>query len=268
MKKLLKEKVTLVTGSGRGWGRSIARAFAAQGAKVIVTSEIKEEVNESVETIKAENGFVVGKVVDLTKDGQIHGLVDDILNKFGNLDVLVNNAARRSLKTFKEMTFQDFEITQQVNIRSAVLMCKLLLPQMIHQGGASIINVSSNAGLRGRHKEVDYSTSKFAVEGFTQALAVELKEHNIAVNAISPGGMDAEVFIKPTDMTQQAYESLNEIEKSKWTDSLIMTEAFVYLAMQRGEGITGERILALALSERIRKEGWGLKFVPMDRIVA
>ena len=89
---------------------------------------------------------------------------------------------------------------------------------------------------------------------------MEIRKHNIAVNTITPGGMSAGVRIKPTSLTQEAYDALPENEKKQWVDSIVSTEAFIFLGMQDGSGVSGERIMAYELSEQIRKEGWQLKY--------
>ncbi len=187
-----------------------------------------------------------------------------MLGDYGKLDVLVNNAAQLPIKPFEAFTIQEIDQVLRVNLNGALALISLFLDQMKDQGGGSIINVSSNAGVRPFENESIYCASKFALEGFTKSLAIEIKPYNIAVNTITPGGLNAGVRIKPTSLTQADYDLLSEAEKSKWVDSIVMTEAFVFLALQRGGGVTGERILAYEVSERIRKEGWDIRYQRMD----
>jgi NAD(P)-dependent dehydrogenase (short-subunit alcohol dehydrogenase family) len=174
------------------------------------------------------------------------------------VDVLVNNAARLPRLSFEEMTMANFARTLAVNLLAPVLSCKLCLESMKAQGKGSIINVSSAAGAKGFLLETDYCASKFGLEGFSWSLAMEVQQYNIAVNVVTPGGGKVRTPIKPTSMSQAQFEALSSEERAKWVDPIVMTEAFVFLAMQDGNGTTGKRIEASALSERIREEGWNL----------
>lgn len=261
---LLKDKVALITGAGRGWGQSIALAYTRQGAKVIIAARTQSEIDRTVEMIRAEGGAAEGLVLDVSSLDSCRHALSMVQEQFGRLDVLVNNAAQLPIRPFEEFSIEDMERVLRVNLNGPLMLIELFLPMMKQQGGGSIINVSSNAGVRPFENESLYCASKFALEGFTKSLALEIKKYNIAVNTITPGGLLAGVRIKPTSLTQADYDQLSEAEKSKWVDSIVMTEAFVFLALQRGAGVTGERILAYELSERIRQEGWNITYARMD----
>ncbi|HHY88904.1 MAG TPA: SDR family oxidoreductase [Chloroflexi bacterium] len=261
---LLKDQVALVTGAGRGWGQSIALAYTRQGAKVVAASRTQSEIDNTVAMIQAEGGQAVGFTLDVSSEDSCRRAMDFILEKYGRLDVLVNNAAQLPVKPFADFTIDEFTRVLRVNLVGALMLTSLALPVMKRQGGGSIINVSSNAGVRPFENESIYCASKYALEGFTKSLALEVRGDNIAVNTITPGGLLAGVRIKPTSLTQAEYDALPPEEKAKWVDSIVMTEAFVFLARQRGGGVTGERILAYEMSERIRKEGWDLVYERMD----
>ena len=252
----LKNKVALVTGAGRGWGQSVALAYARYGAKVIVVSRTQSEIDHTLSLIHEEGGHAIGKSVDVADDMALQSLHDWVIGTYNRLDVLVNNAAVLILNEFEHLTQHEIDLTLNVNLRAVLMLCKFFLPDMIRQGEGSIINVSSNAGVMGFEKESIYATCKFGLEGFTKSLAMEVKKHNIAVNTITPGGMDAGVRIKPTSLTQQDYDALSEEEKKQWVDSIVSTDAFVFLAVQNGNGVTGERIMAYELSEKIHQHGW------------
>jgi NAD(P)-dependent dehydrogenase (short-subunit alcohol dehydrogenase family) len=262
---LLENKIALVTGAGRGWGRSICLALAKEGAAVVAVARTQAELEETAGLVRGEGGQLELMRVDIEKQGEIMTLADMVLAEFGRLDVLVNNAAQLPIKMFEEMTMEEFEKVLRVNLFAPVLLCKLFLPVMQRLGGGSIINVSSNAGVMGFERESAYCTSKFALEGFSKSLAMEVQKYNIAVNTITPGGFRAGVRIKPTSLTQEEYERLSPEEQKQWVDSIVMSEAFVYLACQDGGGMTGQRILAYELSEQIRREGW--KIQPKDEAV-
>ncbi len=257
---LLKDKITLITGAGRGWGQSIALAYARQGAEVIAVSRTQSELDRTAALIQAEGGRVVTMSVDVSQENAVRQMAAKVLADYGRLDVLVNNAAQLPLKFFQDLTIEEWDRTLAINLRGPMLGCKFFLESMKRQGRGSIINVSSTAGVQGFVKETTYCASKFGLEGFSQSLAMELREHNIAVNTVTPGGASAGVRMKPTSLTQAGFDALAEAERAQWTDSMDYTEALVFLALQDGQGVTGQRILAYELSERIRKEGWNIEY--------
>jgi NAD(P)-dependent dehydrogenase (short-subunit alcohol dehydrogenase family) len=260
---LLKDKIALVTGAGRGWGQSIALAYARQGAQVIAISRTPSELDRTAALIQAEGGRVVTMSVDVSQKDAVRRMADKVLSDFGRLDVLVNNAGQLILKTFEELSIEEWDRTIAVNLRGPMLACKFLLPSMKQQGQGSIINVSSMAGVKGFVKETAYCASKFGLEGLSQSLAMEVQQYNIAVNTVAPGGASAGVRMKPTSLTQAEFDTLSELERAQWTDSILYTEALIFLALQDGHGVTGQRILAYELSERIRREGWNIEYGPL-----
>jgi NAD(P)-dependent dehydrogenase (short-subunit alcohol dehydrogenase family) len=256
---LLKDKVTIVTGAGRGLGQSVALAYARQGARVIAVSRTQSELSHTAGMIEAEKGCVETLSLDLSQDTAVQQLIDHVIHKYGRVDVLVNNAARLPRLTLQEMSMASFEKTIVVNLLAPVRACKLCLEPMRAQGRGSIINVSSAAGVKGFVQETDYCAAKFGLEGFSWSLAMEVQTDNIAVNVVTPGGGKVRAPIKPTSISQAQFEAMSAEEKARWVDPIVMTEAFVFLALQDGQGVTGQRFEANALSERIREEGWNLQ---------
>ena len=218
---LLKDKITLITGAGRGWGQSIALAYARQGAHVIAVSRTPSELDKTAALIQAEGGRVMTMSVDVAREDAVRQMADKVLARYGRLDVLVNNAAQLPLKTFEELTLEEWDRTLAINLRGPMLGAKFFLEAMKRQGRGSIINVSSTAGVKGFVKETAYCASKFGLEGFSQSLAIELQVYNIAVNTVTPGGASAGVRMKPTSLTQTEYDALSESERAQWTDSLL-----------------------------------------------
>ena len=253
---LLKDKVTLITGAGRGWGQAIAQVYARQGAKVIAVSRTQSELDRTAALIAAEGGHCHIMSVDIADDASVQKMVDDVLETYGRLDVLVNNAGVLYNKSFEDTTIADWDLILNVNLRGTFLTCKAFLNTMKAQGGGSIINVSSRAGIMAFAEETAYCASKWGLEGFSKALADALQPYNIAVNTISPGG----AHIKPTSITQAEFDAMSEAERAKWDDPMIITEAFVYLALQDGSGLTRQRVAALPLSDQIREHGWDVTY--------
>jgi NAD(P)-dependent dehydrogenase (short-subunit alcohol dehydrogenase family) len=259
---LLKDKITLVTGAGRGLGRAVAMAYARQGARVIATARTQTELEGTAEMIRAEGGVVRILSADIALTSAVQQMAEQVLSDFGGIDVLVNNAARLPLVLFEEASLEEWDRTINVNLRGPFLTCKLFLDSLKRRGAGSIINVSSRAGVEGFPRETAYCASKFGLEGFSRALAIELRAHNIAVNTITPGGVSYGVRIKPTSVTQAQYDAMNEQDKAQWQDPMLLTEAFVFLALQDASGTTGQRIYAYPLSEQIRREGWDIQYKP------
>ncbi|NLE76297.1 MAG: SDR family oxidoreductase [Chloroflexi bacterium] len=259
---VLKGKVAWVTGAGRGLGQGVVQMYARHGATVIAISRTLAELERTREIARAEGTDIVIKAVDLHDEAALRALADWTLQEFGRMDVLVNNAARLPLKYFTDMTMDDWDRTLNINLRVPVLTSMLFLPTMLAQGEGHIINVSSGAAVKGFLKETDYCASKFALEGFTKSLAMELHDHNIAVNAVTPGGKRGGVRIKPTSVTQAQFDALPPEEKAKWGDPIDLCESFVWLALHGSKDLTGKRVYAWDLSDLCRRQGWDVTYDP------
>ena len=208
----LSGKVAIVTGAGgrHGIGRAIALRLAQEGADVVVT-----DIQRSTDTIRREDrdsGWqglpsVVGEIEALGRQGlglysdvsdsaQVSGMVSQTLDKFGHIDILVNNAGSqpgRDRVLVVDLEEDAFDEVMRVNVKGTYLCSKAVAQHMISRGGTGkIVIISSGAGKRGRARFAAYCSSKFALIGFTQALAQELGPHHINVNAICPGLVDTE----------------------------------------------------------------------------
>jgi len=241
----------LVTGSGRGFGQSMAVAYASEGAHVISTSRTWSELKNTEEYIRAVAGRVSTIPCDLSDDESVKALIKAI-KELGGVDVIVNNAATSPWKTINDMTMEDWDLVQAVNLRAPFLLTKLLYESIAKRGGGSIINISSGSSRFGFMAELAYCPSKFGLEGLTQCLAMELKLHNIAVNSLNvsaPPGLR----LKPTELTEEEAEGMPEEIRVKYAtvESMVQnfTDAWVFLALQKGDGITGQRFRTRTLAE-------------------
>lgn len=262
----LRDSVVLVTGAGRGWGRSIALAFARAAAKLVIVSRTGTEIRETARLIKDEGGDVYAFSADLGTDDGINKTFTTIQEKYKKLDVLINNAAILKYKKLNNTTEEEIKLLTNVNLLSYLLLCKKFLVGMIERQRGCIINVSSNAGIWPFENETVYAATKFAIEGFSKSLALEVKGYGIPVNTITPGGTEKGIRMKPTNMLESEFEGLDPAERGKYTDSMKYTEAFLYLAKQDGARITGERVLAYELSESIRQDGWGVEYQHLEQV--
>jgi NAD(P)-dependent dehydrogenase (short-subunit alcohol dehydrogenase family) len=256
---LLQDKIALVTGGGRGIGRSVAVAYAEQGAKVIAIARTAEELATTECRVRDVGGQILTLPMDISQDDQVAMLQERILGEYGRLDILVNNAAEMLLTMFDDMTIADWDRTLNANLRAAFVLTRAFWDAMKASGGGSIINVSSYSAVSGWKEEVHYCASKWGLDGFSRALAVEAFPYNIAVNALDTG----KVKFKKTSWTDAYFASLPVEYRARFADSSLVTPAFVYLAMQRADGVTGRRLKADELSGRIQREGWQIRLEPV-----
>jgi len=183
----LQGKVALVTGAGRGIGRGIALRLAQDGADVVVNDVNLENVNKVAEEIKLLGRKSLAIVADVSKGNEVYGMVDQVVAEFGKIDIMVANAGIAQVKLVVELTEEDWDRVFAVNARGVFLCDQAAAKQMIKQKSGKIINCASIAGHSGFSMLAHYSATKFAVVGFTQALAKELGPYGITVNAYCPG---------------------------------------------------------------------------------
>lgn len=257
--KTVKGKVILVTGSGRGFGRGMAYAYAVAGAKVVTASRTVSELKSLEKSIKEKGGEVLTVPTDLTDDKAIQDLKEKVMDEYGCLDVLVNNAATSPWKRFDDMSAKDWDLTLDVNLRAPFLLSKAFVVSMREQRQGSIINVTSKSSEIGFLAEVGYSPSKFGIEGLTQCLAMELQQDNIAVNSLGVGAPPG-LRLKPTELTLAEANNMPEEIRSLYADDASMAEAFTdawsFLALQNAKGVTGQRFGTRQLAEYLRINDW------------
>ena len=208
--KLLKGKNVIVTGASRGIGRGVVDLFVRHGANVAFTYRSSDEKAKILQKdLSVFDCQVNGYKSDAScfKDSQC--LVDNVLEDFGGIDVLVNNAGITKDNLLMRMSEEDFDKVIDINAKSVFNMTKAVLSHMLKNKRGSIINMSSVVGVKGNAGQANYSASKSAINGFTKSVALELGSRNIRCNAIAPG------FIE-TEMT----ESLGIDTVKQWTDKI------------------------------------------------
>jgi NAD(P)-dependent dehydrogenase (short-subunit alcohol dehydrogenase family) len=186
----LENKIAVVTGASKGIGYAIAESLLKSGAKVFICGRDKADLKHALEKL-SEFGNVEGEVCDVRSEAQVKMMLDEATRVFGGIDVLVNNAGIGIIgKTVEEMSASEFEQTLQTNLFGVFYACHHAIPRMRVRGGGYIINISSLAGQNAHPKMAAYNASKFGLNGFSEALMQEVREHNIKVTAICPGSVN------------------------------------------------------------------------------
>jgi NAD(P)-dependent dehydrogenase (short-subunit alcohol dehydrogenase family) len=188
----LQNKVAIITGAASGIGRATALAFAREDANVVVAdlqeaSRLGTESPPTVAAIRAVGGQASFVQTNVTRRAEVEALVDNTLQRFGQIDILVNNAGMFIRNPITEVSDDEWDQVMDLNIRAYFFTCRQVIPHMLKQGGGKIINLSSIHGFRGTGAATTYCASKGAVENLTRQLAVEYGANNIHVNAIAPG---------------------------------------------------------------------------------
>lgn len=226
-------KVALITGASQGLGKALALAYAERGAKLVVNSRSENSLRPVADEAENKGAEVLAVAADVSDAGDVQKLVDATVERFGRIDVLVNNAGvlgpRVEILEFPE---DEWRKVIDANLTGPYLVSKAAIPHMPE--GASIVNLVSGVSVEGRAEWGAYSVSKFGIESLTQILAAELEERGIRVNAVDPGGMR-------TDMRAAAYPDEDPSTKITPEEN---TDVFLYLASDESEGVTGERFKA------------------------
>jgi 3-oxoacyl-[acyl-carrier protein] reductase len=229
----LKGRVAIVTGGARGMGRAICLALARQGVDIVtcdrgkdlpfaVPLASKDELEDTVVEIKRTGCRAFGLIADVSKTEEVKEVVDSALKEFGKVDILVNNAGLGGIvKPCQEVTEEEWEMVQNVNLRGPWLFCKYVIPHMLKQGNGRIINISSVGGLVAMPAPVaPYICSKHGLIGLTRALAWELAPYKVTVNAICPGAVDTPMLRKTAErMGMEMDEGLKA-----WTEPMLFKE--------------------------------------------
>ena len=213
-----KNKSVFITGAARGIGKSFADAFAKEGAKVAIGDINIEQANNTIKEIG--NGSIAIEL-DVTNQKSIENCVNSIINDFGCIDILINNAALFTAAPIKEITREDYNKVFDVNVAGTLFTLQAVAKHMIKRGkGGKIINMASQAGRRGEPLVAVYCATKAAVISITQSAGLNLISHGINVNAISPGVVDGEHW-DGVDAFFAKYENKQLGEKKKEVDKNI-----------------------------------------------
>lgn len=232
--KKLDGKTALITGGSKGIGKGIAEAYLKEGAQVIICGRTETFLKQTCDKLQVY-GDISYIVCNIGKLDDVRNLAKTVEEKWQKLDILVNNAsilgARSTISEYPENTWLD---VIHINLNAQFFVTKALLPLLFQSGAASIINVSSSVGRKGKKQWGAYAASKFGVESLTQVLADELSDTNVRVNSVNPGGTR-------TDMRASAYP---DEDPDTLPTPLDISKVFVYLASDESNDVNGQEFTA------------------------
>jgi cyclopentanol dehydrogenase len=241
------KKVAIVTGSARGIGAATMRVFANHGYAV-VGLDVLPEGEAIVDEINQKGGEGIFMACDVSNEQRVAACIKAVGDKYGHIDVLVNNAGVVLVKPFDQITWDEFKRTTDINLGGHFLLCKYVLPFMKRQMSGVIVNMGSVSGHVGQTDHVMYGATKGAIIAMTRALAWELAPYNIRVNSISPGSVDTPMLRGDIDLeSKRTGTPFDEVKKEReaeqafkrWADPAEIAEPIYFLASEGASFVTG-----------------------------
>ena len=223
----LKNKVAIITGSARGIGHATALKFAEEGARVAVCDLDGAAVDSVVEQLRSRGGEAIGFVVDVTERPAIERMVQDVVSRFGRIDVLVNNAGIVEDAQFKNMSDVQFDRVIDINLKGTFNCAKAVVGIMLEQKAGVILNASSIVGLYGNFGQTNYAASKFGVIGMVKTWARELGRSGIRANAVCPGFVETPIVRTIPDTVMKALVARVPLGRLARPEEIANTYAFL-----------------------------------------
>lgn len=243
--------VAVVTGASRGIGRSIVERYAEEGANVVATARSADQLETLVET---HPEAVVAEPADIRRASEVEAVIDTAIERFGGVDVLVNNAAvgllslQSELKPVHRIEPEEWATVLETNLTGTFLCMRYALPSMIERDSGNVVNVSSAYGTHGEPGWGPYVSSKHGLEGLTETVALEHEDDGINANAITPAGSTNTGFWD----TDEKRAHLPPAERDEVQEADVMDEAAVLLAAQGPDGVSGESMSAPEWESRLQ----------------
>jgi NAD(P)-dependent dehydrogenase (short-subunit alcohol dehydrogenase family) len=254
---ILKEKVAIVTGAARGLGWGIARALGLAGAKVCICDINTEELARAEHDLRKDASDIISLPLDVANLQEFKSLVNKVVDRWGRLDGIVQNAVSMPLIQFEETSEESWWHQLHISLGGIFNATRAAWDVYKSQGGGHIIGIASGSSIRGFKREVTYCTGKHGQEGFIKAVSLEGAQYSIAINTIGPGAA-----IKPTDITWQEYDKLPKIVKYQWADPTELGKGFVWLLYQSPSRFSGYRFDAGPIALTVNREGYDFEFAP------
>lgn len=245
-----KDKVVLITGGGRGLGRSMAMAMAREGGKVVITARTQSQLDAVAAEIKEKGGDALGVATDVSNPAQVKAAVDKAVETFGTVDVLVNNAGITDTGMIVKMKEEQWDRVIDINLKGMFNCLQAVGPIFIERAKSNpearcngkVVNITSTAGLRGTIGQINYAAAKAGAVGLTMAAAREWARFRININAVAFGVIETEM----TDVIRQDpkfYEAyLKQIPLGRYGDTEEVIPAVLFFASSEGDYITGQTL--------------------------
>lgn len=238
-------RVAIVTGAAQGIGAHYARTMAAEGAKLVVTDML--DPTDTVTAIADAGGEAIGLVSDVTDEASVADMVEKSINAFGRIDILVANAALFGVlkrQKFEDIPTEEWDRVMQVNVRGVWQCVKAVVPQMRKQGYGKIVTISSGTVFKGTTNLLHYVSSKGAIVAFTRAVAREVGDDNICINAIAPGLTESEMVLASAHYetgAKKANVAQRTIKRGQVPGDL--TGAVIFLSSAESDFMTGQTMV-------------------------
>ena len=238
---LLKDKVAIVTGAGRGIGRAIALKYAQEGANVVITDlKIDETVEAFIEELKGLGVKAKAYASNAANFDDAHKLIEEVLADFGRVDVLVNNAGITRDGLMMRMTEEQWDLVINVNLKSAFNLIHAVTPVMLKQKSGSIINMASVVGVSGNAGQTNFSASKAGMIGLAKSIAKELGSRGVRANAIAPGFIITDMTHALSDEVRKQWEAQIPLRRGGTPEDVANVATF--LASDLSSYVTGQTI--------------------------
>ncbi|RAK15321.1 3-hydroxybutyrate dehydrogenase [Anoxybacillus vitaminiphilus] len=250
---MVKNQVTFITGAARGIGYEVAKKFAENGAKVVLTDLNKTAVEEAAESLRNEGLEAVGLKCDVTSEAEVKAALDETVNRFGRLDILINNAGLQYVSMIEDFPTEKFELLIRVMLTAPFMAIKHVFPIMKQQKYGRIINMASINGLVGFAGKAAYNSAKHGVIGLTKVAALEGATYGITVNALCPGYVDTPLVRNQlTDLAATRNVPLEKVleeiiyplvPQRRLLSVEEVANYAMFLASEQAKGITGQAVI-------------------------
>ena len=231
----IERKIALVTGASRGIGRAIASTLAKNNITVIGTATTDDGAQTITDYLSIYNGC--GVVLDIGDSANITHTLKDITDKYGDISILINNAGITKDNLFLRMKEEDWDSVLDINLKSIFLLSKCVIKGMMKSSFGRIVNITSVIGFTGNPGQVNYSSAKSGIMGFTKSMAQEFGSRNITVNCVAPGFVTSDMTNKLSDEVKASY--LNKIPLGKFADPIDIANGVKFLVSDDAAYITG-----------------------------
>lgn len=236
----LKDKVSIVTGSSRGLGRAIAKELGAHGSKLVVNyNQNKEAADSLVAELEANGVEVISVQASVDNEDECKALIQAAIDKFGGLDILINNAGINVDRTIKRLTGDEWRQVIDTDLNSVFYCTQAAAPHMIERGGGSIVNMASIVGQMGNLGQSNYSAAKAGIVGFSKSAAQELARSNINVVALCPGFIETEMVTNLSDEVKEALIAKIPLRRFGTPEEVARITRFL---VTEGQYVTGAQI--------------------------